>query len=72
MYSKSKKKHQKVPRLNKNLIHIVRPPPSWDYSLFEINNIHIKGNKFIYNYATNIEPTHPTISSFCLGPCKKC
>ena len=29
-------------------------------------------NKFIYNYANNIEPTHPTIFSFCLGPCRKC
>ena len=29
-------------------------------------------NKFIYNYAKNIEPTHPTISPFCLGPCRKC
>ena len=29
-------------------------------------------NKFIYNYAHNIKPTQPNISSFCLGPCRKC
>ena len=29
-------------------------------------------DKFIYNHAHNIKPTHPTISSFCLGPSRKC
>ena len=30
---KEPKKHQKVPKFNKNLIPIVHPPPSWAYPL---------------------------------------